>query len=1647
MIKKKNGVQIQLLILILVFCILTIEGKQEFKENQTKNEIIHHLKKNIKEQQFEFLYKLPDDDLLSISEWFQKESQQTTENNNEGSQTKMNEKEKEKEKEGEKENKNTNKKQFLSHFSQRDCDKRLNHTQNYDILTNFYTNLNGSTWNNNKNWLNDSVCFCNWFGLGCIEENCNKENCSGCQIGSFDLKDNNLKGYVPEDIVELNFLNTIDFSKNPEIKYYQNFGDFCFLSHLSITNNKMTELPLGIENNEKLIFIDLNFNSFEYFPTTICSLTNILSIYLDHNNIHSLPDCIGILEGTKIISLDHNAITTITESIGNLINLSVFSLQHNQLTILPDEIGNLKSLKTLTLNNNLLNKLPPTIGDLTNLTNLDIYSNQLISIPEEIGKLINLFELDLSSNKLNFLPASLQNLNSITAVNLFNNSFSEIPEFLKEYKSVCNLIMNYNYLTTIPTWIEELSSLSALDMSNNQLKELPSSISNIGSLASLIFTNNKISIFPEWIGDMTSLTKVDFSDNLITNIPINVFHNINLKELSLSNNKISELPDTFPNNTSLFIVRLSYNNLKEIPDCLFQIKALEYLELNNNQIKSIPKKIKELKNINSLILAYNKIETIPIEITELENLKFLRINQNQISHLEKEMFKNSKIASINLSNNLLTNTAAFCGVQSSYLFLGNNNIKEIDECFSSTNNLFYLSLRSNQIEKGLEYLMNNTQLEALLLDHNLIKNIPKQISNLNKLVIITLHHNLIDELPEEFSSLTQLTELDLTQNSLKTLPSKFNKLTRLTKLILKQNSFDKIPPVISELTELQYLDFSINHLLKIDLDFNNLKNLKELLFDQNSIFQQLPTSISNLTNLNKLILSNNLLFQMSKSISNLVNLQVLDLSNNLFSDFPRGIYSLRNLQSLNLEHNYIESQIDSSFTKLENLQYLKLSKNKFSGLVSTEFFKLKNLVYLDISCNEFNGNFETSLLCNSPNLETLLMNNNKLTSFIPQSQQLECNLPVLQEINFSHNLIESSINDIIQYFLLFKNNLQYFKFSDNQLFGNLNLKTMNKFAELKEFHIDNNLKITGVAPEFLDCYSMITILLQYTSLGGTIPGNWGNLPHLNKLDISYTLMKSSSIPTFLDYDFNTWKRENKDSPMLCPGFIGKNRFISSNLGFQYLQNVNCVCDSGYFRGKNGDKCIKCEYGCDCIPGTNNNCYPSPNFTNPEKITPCAKVNQNTICKLYIDQAYGNSNHQLNANFSCQAGFTGRLCSKCVGQEGKKNTNGDKAGYYPLNNNCLICKKSSMVLIPMTLLLLIFILVLFLIKRHCSLTGLLQIMIFFFQIQIIFSTSNLNLPSNITEFMQYFYLFSTLDIGILKCFRHNLEFENLFGLVISFPLFSLLFCFVLFLFGYIKYKIIARKNKKNFKNKDFKKHLLNIKDNKLIIENNNSNSNEESNLHSDLDLPSDFYSDSKSDSNSNFGNDFKKNKIMINDSDGDSSNDNNNNIINIINNNNDDINIINNDDNNDKIEKKQIVLNFKEKLIIWFYKCTYIFFFLLSINYFPVTSWIFKIYGCSLSDENNIKYLSTVSYFQCSPSTKKYRIVLSFAIICTVVYIFGIPLTFLILIVKNRKKNCDNICSANKINKGEILIGFLTEIFKKKYWWWFLIIFLQKIPYK
>ena len=208
---------------------------------------------------------------------------------------------------------------------------------------------------------------------------------------------------------------------------------------------------------------------------------------------------------------------------------------------------------------------------------------------------------------------------------------------------------------------------------------------------------------------------------------------------------------------------------------------------------------------------------------------------------------------------------------------------------------------------------------------------------------LKLSENLT-EFPKEILSLSDTLEvLDLSNNQLTQLPPKFAQLTKLKIFFASNNPFETLPEVLGQCQNLEIVGLKTNKIKTVPA--NSLpKKLRWLILTDNAI-EQLPETLGERSQLQKLALAGNRLIALPHSFSKLKNLELLRISANKLTEFPSQLLDLPKLAWLAFAGNPFNQ------TTLSTDAIPQISADKF---------ELKNILGQGASGIIYEANWKTS---------------------------------------------------------------------------------------------------------------------------------------------------------------------------------------------------------------------------------------------------------------------------------------------------------------------------------------------------------------------------------------------------------------------------------------------------------------------------------------------------------------------------------------------------------------------------------------------------------------------------------------------------------------------------------------------------------------
>lgn len=229
---------------------------------------------------------------------------------------------------------------------------------------------------------------------------------------------------------------------------------------------------------------------------------------------------------------------------------------------------------------------------------------------------------------------------------------------------------------------------------------------------------------------------------------------------------------------------------------------------------------------------------------------------------------------------------------------------------------------------------------GILLSGLNLNELPESLTIFSEIIFnINISQNNFSEIPSVLYVFHKLNSLNISSNKIRNLPIKFFNLKEIKSLNISNNLILKLPKKIFELDTLRHLSVSsinpeffpngINNfqLQTFEIDCVNTFTVPSSIFEIKSLkvlklegIAELPNSIAEASNLEKLTISRSGIENLPDKISNLKFLKTLELSDlKLLVEFPKVIFELESLETLNLKNSPI-NELPSSIRRLKNLK-------------------------------------------------------------------------------------------------------------------------------------------------------------------------------------------------------------------------------------------------------------------------------------------------------------------------------------------------------------------------------------------------------------------------------------------------------------------------------------------------------------------------------------------------------------------------------------------------------------------------------------------------------------------------------------------------------------------------------------------------------
>ncbi|GJY76524.1 leucine-rich repeat-containing protein [Tanacetum coccineum] len=538
-------------------------------------------------------------------------------------------------------------------------------------------------------------------------------------LKSLDLRSTGLRGILPNNILNLQYLEVLDLSQN-----------------INLTG----PLPKSLVNLTRLTYLDLSGNKLNRtLPSWLFTLSTVKAIYLEDNMFSGdVPFESFALPSLERLYLSHNQLVGHIDvrTFRKLTNLSYLDLSFNNFR------GDWE-LDTLFIS-------------LTNLRYLDLSYSGFSVTTKNDNHYVNpgLWFLKLASCKLKVFPKSFRAMNQLEQLDLSSNEIhGRIPLWAGEIggSGFSYLNLSHNFITSLP--ISQWYQLIELYLQSNQIEgPFPLSICNLSNLRFLDISNNSFNgVIPQCMGNVTSsLALINFGNNRFQGTIPHVFNDCGqLEGLILNGNQLEG----------------------GVPSSLLKCQLLKVVDLGNNQLNgTFPDWLGELPNLQVLVLKLNKFHGIVGTSSSMKlsfpSLRVLDLSHNGFaSQLPQKYFQN-----FNAMKNFVRSTRTqYLNMSGSYYSV-TMSVKGQQLQFPKISiEYIIVDLSSNRFDGEIPNTIGNlTSLIVLNLSHNSFTGrIPHALGNLIEIESLDLSSNqLTGDIPENLAKITTLAVLNLSQNDL-----------------------------------------------------------------------------------------------------------------------------------------------------------------------------------------------------------------------------------------------------------------------------------------------------------------------------------------------------------------------------------------------------------------------------------------------------------------------------------------------------------------------------------------------------------------------------------------------------------------------------------------------------------------------------------------------------------------------------------------------------------------------------------------------------------------------------------------------------------------------------------------------------------------
>ncbi|KAK9332953.1 hypothetical protein V1520DRAFT_288035 [Lipomyces starkeyi] len=428
-------------------------------------------------------------------------------------------------------------------------------------------------------------CLCNLVSLEALNVNGNEFSSVGptafsalCNLQKLSIKSNKLRRF-PFDSIENVPIVELDLSYNKisgSLISIDRISRFSELRVLKASHNQIKVVSDFAIILPYLEVLDLNSNMVVSLGMLLLCTPSLVQLNISRNMIPVLPDGITELRNLKMLDISFNLFTHFDSSLGLIDSLESLRWDGNKFSERSLAVMDTKDVK-MRLRERYEKEMSAKekqdehdIGD----EFLEMAVQKRLTRSQSKSK-----PLDLSGRGYSDLP------------DLLVERYMPGQYYRYGTDAITELHLQRNEFSTIPDTIMSLAfadSLRSINLSHNNLGEdaFVSPIS-LRSLSELNLSCNSINSLIMFVANfqLQSLQKLDLSFNKVHHVPLNLVMAFStLEELNLHENKIAEIDaDAFK---GLEKIDLSNNSIRYLPPELGKIKTIVTLKVHGNIFKT-----------------------------------------------------------------------------------------------------------------------------------------------------------------------------------------------------------------------------------------------------------------------------------------------------------------------------------------------------------------------------------------------------------------------------------------------------------------------------------------------------------------------------------------------------------------------------------------------------------------------------------------------------------------------------------------------------------------------------------------------------------------------------------------------------------------------------------------------------------------------------------------------------------------------------------------------------------------------------------------------------------------------------------------------------------------------------------------------------